>query len=229
MDDWDKRIKELNSEIDFAKNGMQNVSDEDRESTIKSLERLRDEIVEKKQSKDNPKISPTQKLLEQIAEGEGTSKAKALENGYKSEYDVTLGYGAYVDDKQVPISSMTLTQLMQLQRKMLRNKKNRLNSSAVGKYQITRTTLKDLMRRMNLKGSEKFTPELQDKMAIELLKRRGLDKFVSGKISLKDFHNRISKEWASIARHGSTKGSYRQHVGTSSEKLASLLRAVRTA
>jgi len=112
---------------------------------------------------------------------------------------------------------------------MLRNKKNRWNSSAVGKYQITRRTLKDLMRTMKLKGNEKFTPELQDKMAMQLLKRRGLDKFMSGKISQKDFHNRISKEWASVARHGSDKGTYGQHVGTSSDALASLLGEVKNA
>ncbi len=215
-----KRIEELNQEIEFAKNSLTGVSDEDRASTVRELERLRDDY----QSRID---KPYGVLLELIANGEGTSKEKALKKGYKSEYDVTLGYGAYVDDKSKPITSMTLSEVLQTQRKMLRNKKNRWNSSAVGKYQITRRTLKDLMKKLKLKGNELFTPELQDKMAIELLKRRGLEKFENGKISLKDFHNRISKEWASVARHGSDKGSYGQHVGTDSEALASVLSEIR--
>lgn len=222
MNDFTKKIKELDAEIDFTKNKLTGISDTDRASTVQGLEELRDDL------KRNNTI-PYHGLLELIAKGEGTSKEKALEKGYKSEYDVTLGYGAYVDDKSLPISFMTLSELMQTQRKMLRNKKNRWNSSAVGKYQITRTTLKYLMKKMQLKGTERFTPELQDKMAIELLKRRGLNKFKSGRITLKDFHNRLSKEWASIARHGSKKGSYGQHVGTSSDALASSLEDIRNA
>jgi len=166
---------------------------------------------------------PKDSLLELIANGEGTSFDKAVKHGYKSEYDVTLGYGAYADDKSKPVSTMTLNELIAHQTKMLRNKKNKLNSSAAGKYQITRTTLKDLMKTMKLDGNSIFSQELQDKMAMKLLERRGLQKFKTGKITKEEFQNNLSKEWASIARFKSNKGSYGQHVGTSSESIGKLL------
>lgn len=171
-------------------------------------------------------VNPYQSLLEIIAKGEGTSADKALKKGYASEYDITLGYGAYVDDRTVPLTTMSLDDVQKLQKKMLRNPKNGLNSSAVGKYQIVSRTLRGLIRNMKLTGREKFTPVLQDKMAIELLKGRGLHQFLEGKITQKDFHNRLSREWASIARFGSKKGSYGQRVGTKSRDLDVVLRDI---
>jgi muramidase (phage lysozyme) len=160
-----------------------------------------------------------QKLLEQIAAGEGTSEEQAKKRGYKSGYDVTLGYGKFdPKDANKPITEMTLDELDAFQTEMLKNPENKLNSSAVGKYQIVRTTLRELKEKLGLKGDEKFTPELQDKLASELLQRRGMGKFEKGEITQEQFQENLAKEWASIATKEG-KSFYGQRVGTTSEEI----------
>lgn len=70
-------------------------------------------------------------------------------------------------------------------------------SSAIGKYQFIRKTLTNLRDELGV-GNEKFTPELQDKMGMELLRGRGYDEFRAGKISQRQFALRLSQEWASL-------------------------------
>jgi len=167
----------------------------------------------------NPK--PVRSLLEEISEGEGTSDDQALKKGYKSGYDVTLGYGKFDPegfDKN--ITDMTLDELRLFQDGMLNHPENKLNSSAVGKYQIVGKTLDELKKKLNLSGNLKFTPELQDKLAVVLLKRRGLDDYLKNPSNLENFQNNLSKEWASIyntEKEGSYYGG--QNVGTSNEEI----------
>ncbi|MCB9655907.1 MAG: peptidoglycan-binding protein [Deltaproteobacteria bacterium] len=164
------------------------------------------------------------KLLDQIAAGEGTSDATARQYGYASGYDVTLGYGAYANDKQKPLTSMTVGEVKALQQKMLAHPRNRLDSSAVGRYQIVGKTLRGLQKQMGIPDSAVFTPELQDRMAMQLLETRGLSKFRSGRMSASAFQNSLAKEWASIARADTGRSSYPgQRTGTSGSAIRSLL------
>ena len=165
-------------------------------------------------------------LLDEIAEGEGTSDATARQRGYNSGYDVTLGYGAYADDKSKPLTSMTLGEVKALQRRMLNNPSNRFNSSAAGRYQIVGTTLRGLQREMGLSDDEVFTPELQDRMALQLLERRGLSRFQSGRLSLSGFQNNLAYEWASIGRADTGRSAYGQGTGTSSAEIRAVLNAL---
>jgi len=75
-------------------------------------------------------------------------------------------------------------------------------TTAIGAYQIVdqpnARTLSGLVRRMGLTGDEVFTAELQDRMAVELLKRRGLDKFLAGELDKDSFANKVAREWASL-------------------------------
>lgn len=82
-------------------------------------------------------------------------------------------------------------------------------SSAVGRFQIIRKTLKDLKKKMKLSGDELFSPEMQDAMFVQLLKRRKYDKWVDGEISDEEFGNNIAKEWASFPVLTDMKGSKR--------------------
>lgn len=67
-------------------------------------------------------------------------------------------------------------------------------STAAGKYQITQTTYNDVAQRLGIKD---FSPESQDAIATELIRRRGaFDDVVSG-----DFKTAVAKlgsEWASL-------------------------------
>lgn len=93
-----------------------------------------------------------------------------------------------------PVTDFTLDELLAAQLKWGKN----WGSSAAGKYQIIRATLKGLVAELGLPGSTKFTPAVQDAMGFALLKRRGWDKFAAGKLSLKGFGNELAKEWASF-------------------------------
>lgn len=173
-----------------------------------------------------PELAPsmgTKGLLDEIAEGEGTSDAAARQHGYNSGYDVTLGWGAYADDKSKPLTEMTVGEVKALQRQMLANPRNHWNSSAVGRYQIVGTTLRDLQQEMGISDNERFTPELQDRMAMRLLERRGFSDFQSGRISASTFQNRLAKEWASIARSDTGRSHYGQGTGTSSREIQEAL------
>lgn len=92
------------------------------------------------------------------------------------------------------LSKYTLDQIHDMQRRWGRL----TGSSAFGKYQIIRKTLLGLRDQMDLPGSKKFTPELQDQMAEQLLINRGLMRFLAGRMSTKSFADAISKEWASL-------------------------------
>lgn len=94
---------------------------------------------------------------------------------------------------QHDLTGMTLNEVQGLQDKM-----KRFGSSAAGGYQFLQGTLDDLMERMNLTGEERFTPELQDQMAVELLKRRGLNQYLEGSLSPEKFANNLAKEWAAL-------------------------------
>lgn len=71
-------------------------------------------------------------------------------------------------------------------------------SSAVGKYQIIRRTLKGLKTRLGLSGTEPLNVSRQDNMALTLLKGRGLEALLSGAISKERFIDNIAMEWAGL-------------------------------
>jgi muramidase (phage lysozyme) len=75
---------------------------------------------------------------------------------------------------------------------------NGSESSAVGKYQIIRSTMDGLIKNLNLTGDELFDEALQDRMAGSLADGRGYSKWKAGKISDEKFANNLAKEWASF-------------------------------
>ena len=80
---------------------------------------------------------------------------------------------------------------------------------AAGQWQITKDTLKGLKRDMNLTGQERFSPEMQDKMALRLLQQKpGFRKFESAKTEaearryLTRAQNDVASLWASAPKAG---------------------------
>jgi len=71
-------------------------------------------------------------------------------------------------------------------------------SSAAGKYQFMKATLEDGIKVLGLTGDEKFTPQLQDQLAMVLFERRGLGKYLKGELSEHDFMLNLSQEWAAL-------------------------------
>jgi muramidase (phage lysozyme) len=94
-----------------------------------------------------------------------------------------------------PLDQMTVAQVLQMQRQMVSRGSP---SSAVGRYQFIRKTLAGLVDKLKIDPSEKFTPELQDRLAMALLEQRGLSRFLNGQISARRFQQNLSMEWAGL-------------------------------
>lgn len=56
-----------------------------------------------------------------------------------------------------------------------------------------------------------FDPDLQDRLCYHLLKRRGYEKYMAGKITLTEFAKRLAMEWAWLPVLAATKGQH-QHL-----------------
>lgn len=130
------------------------------------------------------KITPEiEKLLSAIRKHEAPK-------GYGQVYSGAKGVG-----KNADVSKMTLDGVLNFQTTMLAKGSA---STACGGYQFLRKTLKATIAEMGLKGSEVWTPELQDRMAVYLMQKRGLGEYLDGTLSAEGFANNLAKEWASL-------------------------------
>lgn len=73
-------------------------------------------------------------------------------------------------------------------------------SSAVGKYQIIRPTLASLVHTLHIDPDAKFDTELQDRLAVALLEKRGVSDYVHHKLSRQQFAANLAQEWASLPK-----------------------------
>lgn len=157
-------------------------------------------------------------LLDLIGFTEGTDK--------KRGYNETLAYGAYTGGN-VDLVSMTMKQIDELQGRMLANKANKWNSSALGRYQIVRTTRRNIQKALSIPSTALFDKEMQDRMACYLLGVRGIDKYLAGRLSEDTLITNLSKEWASLPGLNG-KGAYGgQHAAVSTERVRNCLSEVR--
>lgn len=121
----------------------------------------------------------------------------------RASYDVIYGHNQ--DKLPKPITSMTIGELVDAQAGFTR----RFKSSASGGYQFMRKTLQDLSKELRLSGKQVFDPDLQDRLGYHLLKRRGYEEFMAGKITLTEFGKRLAMEWASFPVLTATQGAHR--------------------
>ena len=80
----------------------------------------------------------------------------------------------------------------------------------VSGYQFMRKTLQDLARELGLSGKQVFDPDLQDRLGYHLLKRRGYEEYMAGKITMTELAKRLAMEWASFPVLTATKGQHQQ-------------------
>lgn len=125
--------------------------------------------------------NPPEELLDLIAQHES--------NG---DYNIAWG-GARANFTEMSINDVLRWQDQQVA--------NGSQSSAVGRYQIIRGTLRQIKEDMDLTGEEQFSPEMQDRMAMHLLvNTRNFDDFVEGRMSLDQMMENLSMEWASLPK-----------------------------
>lgn len=118
--------------------------------------------------------------------------------------DYNILYSGYKGKTDKKITEMTVDEVLKLQNKMKSS-----GSSAVGAHQIINKTLLDEIKKQKINKSQKFTPELQDSIILNRLKRiRGYDKFIKGDIDAKQFGKNLSKEFASMPNPETGKSYY---------------------
>lgn len=122
---------------------------------------------------------PTQ-LLDMIADAE-----------HNLEDDYNTGYG----NVSVPFTSMTINEVLEWQDNYVADGSI---SSAAGRYQVLRGTLRDMVNWLDLSGDELFDEAMQDRIAVALLERRQYDDFLRGDITDEEFMLNLSMEWASL-------------------------------
>ena len=85
---------------------------------------------------------------------------------------------------------------------------------AIGRYQFIPATLKRLVRDAGLAGTTRFSPNVQDMLADQLLEEAGYLKFRQGKLTRKGFMNNLAKIWAGLPT-SSGKSYYDGYAGNS--------------
>ena len=162
----------------------------------------------------------TQSLLDRIAWGEGAEPVKLAtqeKHGIgTTPYDMVYDYGNTLAPSK-PVSEMTLKELYDFQTKLIAATKGKVKgtdkgTSAVGKYQVVRTSLfgeggtaekpskNSWANKLNLKADTIYTPEIQEKIGMLALTEAGYNTFIRGKRSRNSFHNKIANIWASVAK-----------------------------
>lgn len=114
-------------------------------------------------------------------------------------------YANRMDRMPKPLTSMTMKEILN-QGKW---RTNTFGSSACGRYQFMDATLRDLATELDLRATDVFTPDYQDRLGLHLLRRRGYDKWIKGTLSDGEFMLNLAKEWASFPVPYTVKGGSR--------------------
>jgi muramidase (phage lysozyme) len=114
----------------------------------------------------------------------------------ESRGDIDIVYGGIKLKDRPPnkLSTMTIGEVLAWQDSI----DSQYPSEAAGKFQIMEDTLRGLYKQAGLTAGSLYSASNQRKLAIALLQRRGLDKYLSGSITTLKFADNLSKEWASL-------------------------------
>lgn len=69
---------------------------------------------------------------------------------------------------------------------------------AIGRYQFIPKTLKAVVKRMGYSSNTVFSPKVQDRLALVLLKDAGLKKFQAGTLDRRAFMKKLARIWAGL-------------------------------
>lgn len=108
------------------------------------------------------------------------------------------------EQHEIDFTDMTLREVFAYQKSY----KMKKWSAAIWKYQLMDYTIKDLVNQYSISLDEKFSPELQDRLAICRLKKRWLDAYISWWIDKDRFQLKLSQEWASLPKDDTGKSYY---------------------
>ncbi|MCL6286002.1 hypothetical protein M3P21_21025 [Ruegeria sp. 2012CJ41-6] len=128
--------------------------------------------------------------------------------------ETTKGYEDFYSKSVIappkPVTQMTVSEVREWQRRSVNAGSK---SSAIGGYQIISKTFNGLVSDLGLTGDEVFDIELQDRMGMHLMARRGYNDWVTGKITDNQFANNLSKEWAGLPMVSGRKSGRSYYAG----------------
>lgn len=141
-------------------------------------------------------------------EGDLRDVAQAIDIGESGgDYGALLGFTNRPGRKfdEVNITDMTINELLEFSDGSgvygaYTKKQLGKVATPMGRYQIVGSTLKRLKNKLGLTGEEKFTPEMQDKLFLSLLRGRGYDKYKAGEISKEDLLANLQNEWEGLSK-----------------------------
>ena len=154
-----------------------------------------------------------------VTGGSGTSNAPPANysavGAYGNLLDVignaeSSGYNTVYSGSRIqpykPITQMTVQEVLDWQDESVAAGSA---SSAAGRYQYIRATLRGLVDDGVLALTDLYSPANQDKLATESLRRRGLNDFIRGTKSEASMAKSIAQEWASMPVINRTQGAKR--------------------
>lgn len=115
-------------------------------------------------------------------------------------------YNVIFGGEERPLTKMTIKEVFELQEQLLAEGKK---SSAVGRYQFIRNTLKEEVSKMGIDENTIFDENLQDQLARSRLIYRGFEKFKAGTISTEEFIENLAREWAAFPKDPSNQSHHK--------------------
>jgi hypothetical protein len=144
-------------------------------------------------------VADPRPLLDLIARHE--SESVVAVQGVASSYDVVVWQAFRIYPPSKPLTAMTVAEVLEWQSEAIRRYRQRwqvrIGYSAAGRYQIIRATLRSLID-SDWKMTDLFSAETQDLLALNLLRQRGWDRWLAGRLTDAAFANALSMEWASL-------------------------------
>ena len=124
----------------------------------------------------------------------------------------------------VDITAMTLAEVRAWQDWYVRVKGSK--SSAAGAYQIIRKTFDGLRAQIAFPASARYGPDVQDRMAMQLLIGRGLTRFLTGRLSADGLADGLAYEWASLPLASGKSAYDGDGLNSASAMRADVMRAI---
>jgi len=133
--------------------------------------------------------------------------------------EAPLGYGqVYGKSKVQPprdITTMSINEVLAWQDASVAAGSK---SSAAGRYQVIRKTLRGLMGQLGLSGDEVFSSDMQDQLGFALLKGAGYTRWAAGAMPTEKFANGIAGVWASMPLVTGPKAGSSRYAGIAGNK-----------
>jgi len=125
------------------------------------------------------------------------------------DFNIVWGGIKAKDRPKKPLTTMTIGEVLAWQDSI----DSRYPSEAAGAFQIMEDTLRGLYLSAELSSGDLFNEANQRRLAVELLNRRGLKRYLAGDIDAATFANALAREWASLPLVTGTKRGYSYYHG----------------